>query len=130
MPSLDAFAKSLIEEHDKLIQMGVLNASKNQALLVGDLEKAQTKWKQKGEENKNVDSKSKEKHNSSDGASGSKKNKNKKFEKAKCSYCMRGFHLESQCMKKTIDQLQKVLGKNNNYLPQNTKNYESIQQAE
>ena len=36
IPSLDAFAESLIQEQDKLIQMGVLQASKNQELLDGD----------------------------------------------------------------------------------------------
>ena len=86
-----------------MIKMGVLNASKNQALLAGDSGKVQDKGKQKGKENKNVDSNSKEKQrNFSDGASGSNKNKNKKFEKVKCSYYMRGFHAESRCMKKTI----------------------------
>ena len=58
----------------------------------------------------------KENLQSSGGASGSKKNK--KFKKAKCPYCMRGFHLESQCMKKTLDQLKKILGHNNSSLPQ------------
>ena len=36
IPSLYSFSKSLIQEQDKLIQMGVPKASKNQALLVGD----------------------------------------------------------------------------------------------
>ena len=78
-----------------MIQMGVLDASKNQSLLARDSGEVQAKGKQKGKENNNVDSKSKEKHNHYNGASGSKKNKNKKFEKANCSYCMRGFHPES-----------------------------------
>ena len=34
MPSLDAFVESLIQEQDKLVQMGVIQTSKNQALLV------------------------------------------------------------------------------------------------
>ena len=78
-----------------MTHMGVLNASKNQALLAGDSRKVQPKGNKKGKENKNVDSNSKENHIPSDGASGSKKNTNKKFEKAKCSYCMRGFNPES-----------------------------------
>ena len=55
MPSLDAFAESLIQEQEKLIQMGVLNASKNRALLAGDSRNAQAKGKKKGNENKKVD---------------------------------------------------------------------------
>ena len=34
MPSLDDFVESLIQEQDKLVQMGVIQTSKNQALLV------------------------------------------------------------------------------------------------
>ena len=91
----------------------MLNAYKNRSLLAEDSGKAQDKGNKKGKEDKFFDLKSNEKHNPSDGALGSKKNKNKKFEKSKWSYCMRGFHQESQCMKKTIDQLSKLLEQNN-----------------
>ena len=107
MPCLDDFAESLIQEQDKLVQMGVLQTSKNLALLMKNSNNAQARGKHKGKETKNIDSRPKENKRYSDGASGSKKKK--KFEKAKCPYCMRGFHLESQCMKKTIDQLTKLL---------------------
>ena len=117
MPSLYAFTESLIREQYKLIQMGVFKASKNQALLARDSKNAQVKGNQRGKEKKNTDSKPKDKQNPLDGASGSKKNKNKKFEKAKCSYCMRGFHLESQWMKKTIDQLSNILEQINISIP-------------
>ena len=36
IPSLDSFSKSLIQEKEKLVQMGVIETSKNQALLVID----------------------------------------------------------------------------------------------
>ena len=49
------------------------------------------------------------------GALGSKKKKN--FEKNQCSYCMRGFHPKIHCMKKTIDQMAKLLEKHNISLP-------------
>ena len=101
MSSLDAFAESLIQEQEKLIQMGVLQTSKNQELLAGDSSNAQARGKQKGNETKNTDSKPKENKNYSDGASSSKKKK--KFEKTQCSYYMRGFHKESHCMNKTIN---------------------------
>ena len=63
--------------------------------------------------------KPKENHRSSDGASGSKKKK--KFEKTRCPYCMRGFHPERKCMKKTIDQLSTLLEQKNISLPQGAK---------
>ena len=93
MPSLDTFVESLIQEQDKLIQMGVLQTSKNQKLLAGDSRNVQTRWNKKWKETKTIDSKKKENNKYSNGDSGSKKKK--KFEKAKCSYCMRGFHPES-----------------------------------
>ena len=104
---LDAFAKYLIQEQDKLVQMGVIQTSKNQALLLANSNNAQERWKHKGKETKNTDLKPKENQQSSGGASGSKKKK--KFEKTKCPYCMRGFHPKIQCMKKTIDQLSSLL---------------------
>ena len=36
LPSLDSFSESLIKEQDKLIWMGVIQTSKDQALLVTD----------------------------------------------------------------------------------------------
>ena len=36
IPSLDGFTDSLIQENDKLVQMGVFQTSKNQALLMSD----------------------------------------------------------------------------------------------
>ena len=106
MPSLYAFVESLIQEQDKLDQMGVIETSKNQALLMTDLNNVQERGKHKWKEPKTIDSKPKENHRSSDGALGSKKKK--KFEKTKCPYCMRGFHLENQCMKKPIEYLRNI----------------------
>ena len=75
MPSLNAFIESLIQEQDKLIQMGALKASKNQALLARETKNAQAKERQKGTNKKNIETKPKEKQNPSNGASGSKKDK-------------------------------------------------------
>ena len=107
MTSLDGFSESLIQEQDKLVQMGVLQTSKNQALLMSDSTNAQAKGKHKGKEPKASDSKPKENQEYFEGASGS--NKKKKFEKARCPYYMRGFHPESQCMKKKINQVSALL---------------------
>ena len=72
--------------------MGVIHTSKDQALLVTDSSKVQTKWKSKKKEPKATDSKPKENQKTSEGAFEYKK-KNK-FEKKKCPYCMSGFHPE------------------------------------
>ena len=70
--------------------MGVIQTSRNQALLVGDSKNAQARGKHKGRETKNIDSKPKENKKYFDGASGSKKKK--KFKNTRCTYYMRGFH--------------------------------------
>ena len=70
--------------------MGVLQTSKNLALLVMNSNNAQARANTNGKETKNIDSNPKENQQSSGGASSSKK-KNE-FEKTKCPYCMRGFH--------------------------------------
>ena len=83
MPSLYAFVESLIQEKDKLVQMRVIQTSKNQALLMTDSNNAQEKGKHKGKETKNTVLKPKENQESSDGALGSKKKKI--FEKTRCT---------------------------------------------
>ena len=75
--SLDSFSDSLIKEQDKLMRMGVLKTSKDQALLVSNSFKAQEKRKSKKKEPKAADSKPKQNQQAFEGASGSKK---KKFE--------------------------------------------------
>ena len=73
--SFDAFAKYLIHEQSKLIQMWSLKASKNQARLAGETKNAQEKRKQKGKEKKNTYFNPKEKHNPSKGAFGFNRDK-------------------------------------------------------
>ena len=53
-PSLNSFLESLIQEQDKLIQMGVIRASTNQALLVGETNNAEARRKQKGKDKRNI----------------------------------------------------------------------------
>ena len=79
---MNSFTKSLIQEQDKLIQLGVFKASKNQALLVGDSKNAQEKGNQRGKENQNTNSKTKYKKNHSYWAPGSNKNKKKEVWKS------------------------------------------------
>ena len=107
MPSLDSFVESLIQEQDKLVQMGVLRTSKNLALLVTNSNNTQEIGKHKGKDPKATVSNPKENQKSSNGALHSKKKK--KFKKTRCPYCMKGFHPDIYCMKKTIDQLSILL---------------------
>ena len=95
--------------------MGVLQTSKNQAILVTNSTKVQSKGRHKAKEPKAFDSKPKEKQNTSEGASGSKNKK--KFENNMCPYCMRGFHPKDSYMKKQVDQLISLLEQNNIALP-------------
>ena len=47
MPTLDSFIASLTYEHDKLIQMGIIRSSRDQALIVGGPKGANDKGKQR-----------------------------------------------------------------------------------
>ena len=49
MPTLDAFIESLTHEHDKLIQMGIIRSSIDQALVARGPKVANDKGKQKDE---------------------------------------------------------------------------------
>ena len=83
----------------------------------------------RGKENKNTNSKPNENKKYFDRALGSKKKK-KKFEKALCSYCMRGFHRQNSCMKKTINKMEKILEKHNISLPEGVKKTDSREETE
>ena len=121
MPTLNAFIESLTNEHDKLVQIGILISSKYQALFVGGPKASNAKGKQKKEKTKFYPPKQKEKNQQLDEPSGSRKNKQRGKGKTTCSYCARGFHLESSCMKRTIDQMALLLEKNNITLPEGTR---------
>ena len=69
--------------------------------------------------------KQQEKTKSSDGVLNPSKDKEKKKqEKKKCTYCHKGWNLESACMKKTIDMMAQLLKNNNIPLPQGARNKE------
>ena len=91
--------------------MGVIKTSKDQYLLVTDSSKVQEKGKSKKKEPKTTYSEPKQNEKIL-GSYGSKK-KNKM-----CPYCMRGFHPEDSCMKKTLDQMKALCVQNNICLPQ------------
>ena len=104
MHSLNAFIESLTSEHDKLVQMGIIRSSRDQALHVVGPKDLKGKGKQqKNPKTKFEAHKPKVQNQQHDESSGSKKNKGKGHhgkEKFKCSYCGKGFHPEHACMKK------------------------------
>ena len=55
MPSLHAFIDSIIQEQDKMIHMGALRSSPNQALLVGETRNVKARRNQKGKEKMNIE---------------------------------------------------------------------------
>ena len=89
--------------------MGALRASLNQAILAGETRNMQERRKHKSKEKRNTEFEPKDEFDPSDEASGSWKEKNQRYDKGKCSYCKKGNHTEKYCMKKNIDQMEKLL---------------------
>ena len=87
--------------------MGVIETSKDQALLVTESSKVQAK----GKSNKKETKAAYLNQQTFERASSSKK------KKKKCPYYMRGFHPEDSCMKKTLDQMKALCVQNNIVLP-------------
>ena len=129
MPSLKEFMESLIFEQDKLIGMGKIKPPKAHALAVHD--GSHNKNHRSDSNQKNQQQKDKGKahsHPKKEGytkpfndSSGSRNEKGKKGNR--CTYCQRGFHPESSCMKKQIDQMAEILQKHNlgDHIPQGAK---------
>ena len=109
MPTLNAFIESLTNEHDKFIQMGIIRSSEYQALVAGGPNTANGKGKPKNEPP--VDKEQ------SDHPLGSQRSKKNGKGKTLCSYCGRGFHPESSCMRIKIDEMNLLLKKHNIVAP-------------
>ena len=130
MPSFNAFIESLTSEHDKLVQMGIIRSSRDQALHVS----GPKDLKGKGRQQKNPKTKFKSPNpivanQQHDESSGSKKNKGKGHhgkENIKCSYCGKGFHPEHACMKKKLDEATSLLERNNINLSKERKSRSEI----
>ena len=90
------------------MQMGVIKSFEDQYFLVTNSSKVQEKGKSKKKEPKATDSNQQTFERASDS----------KRKKKKCPYCMRGFHPEDSCMKKTLDQMKALCVQNNISLPQ------------
>ena len=96
MPTLNAFIQSLISENDKLIQMGIIQSPKDLALVARGYKVANDKGKQRYE------SPVKKEHSKE--PSSSKISKKNGKGKVLCPYCGRGFHSESSCMRRQLDE--------------------------
>jgi hypothetical protein len=120
MPPLNDFIAALTQEKAKLVQMGAIKHSKNQALVATDAPKSSGKDKQKGK-GKFPESKKERSSQSSENSSEPKGKKKKKKERTLCSYCSKGFHPEENCMRKTIDEMAKQLQQHNLTVPENAK---------
>ena len=122
IPSLNAFIESLISEHDKLVQMGIIRPSRDQALYASGPKYLKGKGKQqKNPKTKFESPKPKVENKQHEEPSGSKKNKSKGHhgkEKVKCSYCGKGFHPEHACMKNKLDEATSLLEKNHINIPE------------
>ena len=112
MPKIAEFMESLTREQDKLVMMGTIKPSKDQALVAGD-SRVDSKGNIKA---KKPPQQKRDKNKSQEEPQGSKKNFQKnmnKGERRKCAYCSKGYHPKSSCMKKKIDMLTQLLEKNN-----------------
>ena len=116
MPTLNAFFESLTSEHDKLVQMGIIRSSRDQAIHVSGPKYLKGKGKQeKNPKTKSEAPKPKVENRQHEESSNSKKNKGKGHhgkEKVKSSYYGKGFHPEHAYMKKKLDEATSLLEKN------------------
>ena len=99
MPKLVEFMESLTHEQDKLVMMGTIKPSKDQALVPGD-SRVDSKSNKK---DKNPPEQKRDKSKSQEVPSGSNKKfqkKKNKGEMSKCTYCSKGYHPKISCMKK------------------------------
>ena len=105
--------------------MGDLIASPKKSLLAGEITNAQSRRKKNDKEKINNEFKPKEYFDPAGESSGSKKEKHHRFDKGKCSYCKKGNHIDKGCMKKTIDQMSRLLEQHNISLLEGTRKVDS-----
>jgi hypothetical protein len=111
MPSLEEFIESMTQEQNKLINMGTIKGPRVHALIVHDGSHKYQKSKSKYNKKAHAHTKKEGYTKPFTEASRSKGEKGRKGEK--CTYCHKGFHLESACMKKQIDLMSQILQQNN-----------------
>jgi hypothetical protein len=118
MPPLNDFIATMTQEKSKLVQMGVIKSSKNQALAATDAPKRSGKDKQKG---KGKFPESKKERSSQYSENSSEPKGKKKKEITLCNYCSKVFHPKENFMRKTIDEMAKKLQQHNLTVPQKCK---------
>jgi hypothetical protein len=111
MPSLEDFIESLRQEKTKRINMSTIKGLRVHTLTVHDGSHKYKKSKDKYKRKYHAHTKKEGYTKPCTDASGSKGEKGRKGEK--CTYCHKGFHSESTCMKKQIDMMSQILQKNN-----------------
>jgi hypothetical protein len=111
MPSLEDFIESLTQEKTKLINMGAIKGPRVHALTVHDGSHKYQKYKDKYKQKSHGHSKKEGYTKPFTDAFGSKGENGRKGEK--CTYCHKGFHSSSTCMKKQIDLMPQILHQNN-----------------
>jgi hypothetical protein len=111
MPSLEDFIESLTQAQTKFINMGTIKGPRVHALIVHDGSHKYHKSKYKDKWKSHAHLKKEGYTKPFTDASGSKGEKGRKFEK--CTYCHKGFHSESTCMKKNIYMMSQILQQNN-----------------
>ena len=122
MPSLNSFIESLTSEHDKLVKMGIIRSSHDQALFASGTKDLKGKGKQqKNSKTKFKAAKPKVQNQQQEEPYGSKEEHKKGHhgkEKFKCSYYEKGFHPEHAYMKKKLDEATSLLEINNINIPE------------
>ena len=119
MPTLEYFMESLTQEQDKFIKMRIIKSTKDQSIITSVLN--QVKGNNNTNDSKQQQNNKQEKPKLSDGGLNPSKDKGKKQEKTKYTYCHKGWHPKSACMKNTTNMIAKFLEKSNIPLMYGTK---------
>ena len=102
--------------------MGIIRSSRDQELVVGGPKVANDKGKQKDESPV-------EKEHSNE-PSGSKRSKKNGKGKTLCSYRGKGFHLESSCMRRQLDEMALLLKRHNISVPASARKADHREETE
>ena len=118
MPTLNDFIQSLISENDKLIQMGIIRSPKDLALIARGDKVANDRGKQRDESEQSKE------------PSSSKRSKKNSKGKILCPYCGRGFHSESSCMRRQLDEMALLLKNHNISVLGSARKYDSEEEED
>jgi hypothetical protein len=94
-----------------MVSMGSIKGSRDHAIAANKASKPNFKDRKKGK-GKNPEARKEKFSKPTDESSSDHKGKKKK-ERSKCIYCQKGYHCEDSCMRKTMDEMEKMLQRNN-----------------